>query len=67
MIKAEVSRYRRNAARCAEAANAESSLEQRIMLLNLARSWLALADNHDWLNGELNSVGRGAEARSAAR
>ncbi|NWG23178.1 MAG: hypothetical protein HXY30_01975 [Pseudorhodoplanes sp.] len=67
MIKPEVSRYRRNAARCAEAANTESSLEQRIMLLNLARSWLALADNHDWLNGDLNAAGRGTEPRSAAR
>jgi hypothetical protein len=48
--------FRENAGNCADLANAATDRPVQLRYRRMEKSWLALADEQDWLDGEVNST-----------
>jgi hypothetical protein len=48
--------YRRNAANCAELADAASEQPTQLRYRRMETAWLALATEQDWLDGQIPPV-----------
>lgn len=50
--------YRENAERCAELADGARNEPSRLRYKRMEAAWMALAQEQDWLDGEISPIGK---------